>query len=150
MNRRDALSALWLALAVAAGAAREFFFVNLNYQLDYLVNRRDRNYAHSRFRRWAEGLDAGDLTAWKWLLAAAFVALTAALTVALARTRFGDHRYRTRILGAFAALAAFALACHLGAQAAPALRPVSIAVLHALQYPVPLLVVWALSWMRQG
>lgn len=150
MSRRTLLSLLLLGAAIALGALREFLFVNLNYQLDFLQHARDRNYAHSVFRHWTAGWDAADALRMKWLLAAAFVAAMAALTVSLARVRLGDHRLRGLILGAYALLAAAALAGHAAAPAMPALRPIGIAVLHALQYPVPLVLVWVLSWLQRS
>lgn len=149
MTWNGPLSLALLAASVALGGLREFLFVNLNYQLDFLEHSRAQSYAHSAFQRWAAGLDAGDLRQAKWLLALAFVAITLLLTVAMARIRLGDSRLNRPIILAFAALGASALALHLLSGQAAFLSLISVQLLHALQYPVPLLLVWALTW-KQG
>ncbi|MFZ1692156.1 MAG: hypothetical protein WAT74_03075 [Flavobacteriales bacterium] len=148
MKARAWLSLLIVAIGAALGALREFIFVNLNFHLDYLLNQRDRNYAHSVFRKWAGALDADQASALKWALALLFVATMALLTALLCRVRFGDHRYRKAVIVAFAGLGACALLCHLLGAWLPHARPVSVAMLHALQYPVPLLLVWAMSLLQ--
>jgi hypothetical protein len=145
-KKRALMSLLWLGLASLLGAAREFVATNINFQIDFLSNSRERNYAHSVFREWAQGWDLADAQRAKWLAAGAFMVSMAALTAAMARTRFGDHRYIAPILLGFAALGACAGICYWTNPAL--LRPVAIAILHALQYPVPVLLVWVLSWLR--
>lgn len=149
MNRRGLLSLALLAVSVASGALREFLFVNLNYQLDFLDHRREQSYAHSAFQRWVAGLDAGDLYAAKWILASAFIVFTLGLTLALARVRSGDRRLPRAIVLGFMGLGAMALICHFLAARAAFLHPISVQLLHALQYPVPLLLVWVITW-KQG
>jgi hypothetical protein len=148
MNARLMLSILCLALATAVGAAREFLFVNLNYQIDFLAQARDRNYAHSQFRRWVGEMSLNEAVLAKWLLAAAFMAIILLLTLAMARIRFGDHRYDRRILITFVVLGSLAIFGHLVAPVFAPMRPISIAILHGLQYPVPVLLAWVVSWVR--
>ena len=145
MKRRDLGSALLLAIAVAVGAARELRFVNLNYHLYIQEHVRDRNYAHSLVQAWTVGCDAGGVRLAKWSLAILCILLMLGLTVFLARIRFSDHRYRRPLVLGFAFIASLALACHGLGHAWPALGPISIKLLHALQYPVPMLFVWVLS-----
>lgn len=148
MKRRGVLSLLLLATSVALGAVREFLFVNLNYQLDYLNHERDQSYAHSSFQRLVHGLDAGQLATTKWLLAFAFIGATLALTLVLARVRLGDARLDRAAVVTFLSIGGLALALHLASGAVAFLYPISVQLLHALQYPVPLLVVWAITWNK--
>jgi hypothetical protein len=143
MRKRTLLLWVLLAAGVALGAARDFVFVNLNYQLDFLHNHRPVSYAHSLFRGWVEGWDLTDLLRLKWAMAALFIAAMGALGVAFARVLFGDHRHRRTILLGYALVAALALAGHLAARSVPALAPLSIQLLHLLQYPVVLVFLWA-------
>ncbi|MBK9176773.1 MAG: hypothetical protein IPM46_10655 [Flavobacteriales bacterium] len=146
MKRRDALSALLLAVAIALGALREFLFVNLNYQLDFVLHKRTVSYAHSAFRRWAGDWDAEMLIRGKWLLSLAFIATTLFLTAGLARLRFGDHRLLRVTVVAFLTIGALAMLLQAVAARHPFAYPIAVQLLHALQYPIPLLLVWALSW----
>lgn len=148
-RRRTLLSLLWLALASLLGAAREFMAVNINFQIDYLANARDRNYAHSVFRDWAAGWDLQDALRVKWLTALVFMSAMAGLSMGMARARFGTHRHAAFILICFIVLGGIAAACHLAAPVLAPLRHVGIAILHALQYPVPVLLIWVLSWIRK-
>ncbi|MBL7958410.1 MAG: hypothetical protein JNM49_10650 [Flavobacteriales bacterium] len=150
MKRADLLSILLLSAAIGLGAAREFIFVNLNYQLDFLLNQRTVNYAHSVFRAWADHQSADQLLRAKWAIAAGFVLLTMALTIALAWVRLGGYRWTRTILLSFLALGALALTLHALSTILPAMYHVSIALLHGLQYPVPLLIVWMMSWLHSA
>lgn len=146
MNRRDTLSALLLAASVALGAFREFLFVNLNYQIDFLLHRRAASYAHSLFQLWVSGWEANTLIRAKWLLSLAFIAATLLLTVCLARLRFGDHRLLRITVSAFLVVSGLAMLLHAVSPRLPFAYPIAVQLLHALQYPVPLLLVWALTW----
>lgn len=147
MSRRNGLSALIIALAVVLGALREFLFVNLNYQIDFLRHERPFSYAHSRFQAAVAGISHETLAALKWWLAALFIVLMLIAGITLARVLFGDHRYRLTIIIGTAAIAALALLCHALAVTLPALEGVSIALSHTIQYPVPLLFIHAGSWV---
>lgn len=146
MPRRTQLVLLMLA-AVALGAAREFLFLNLNYQIDAVANHRAVSFAHSIFRSWTAGWGLDALLRLKWLLALLFVALTLALSITCARIVFGDHRYRIALFGGFALVGMMALVMHLLANAVPPLHAVSVKLLHLMQYPVVLFVIWAAAML---
>jgi len=145
MNARRLGIAGILAVAVSLGAVREFLFHNLNYQIDFVRHHREVSYAHSLFRRWTGNMDLDGLILLKWSLALAMVALMLGLCIALARVLFGDHRYRVPLVAGFGATGGLALVLHLLAPMAPPLEGVSIKLLHLLQYPVVLFLVWAAS-----
>lgn len=132
-----------VAAAVALGALREFLFLNLNYQLDAVARQRTISYAHSMFQAWVEGWDLDALLRLKWVLAIAFITLMATASVLLARVLFGDHRHRRNLLLGFALASLLALALHALGAVHPAFPLVALKVLHALQYPVVLLFLWA-------
>ena len=137
-----------LGAGVLLGALREFVFINLNYQIDFLRNHRLVSYAHSAFRRQVDGWDLGGLMRLKWVLACAFVLVMLGLCVALARLLFGDHRYTRPILIGFAGVGGLALLLHFLTPAVPAFNGVSVKLLHLLQYPVVLFFIWAASALR--
>lgn len=149
MSKRTFAGLLLLAAAVGIGAVREFLFVNLNYQLDFVANQRAFSYAHSSFQAWSGGWSLSALTALKWALALLFILINLGLAVLLARVRFGDHRYRTALLLGFAAVGSMALLAHVAAPRVVGMATLSIKLLHALQYPVVLLLIWAASWIPQ-
>ncbi|MBL8011807.1 MAG: hypothetical protein JNJ64_14480 [Flavobacteriales bacterium] len=139
MKRRLIASCI-VGIAVLLGAVREFLFLNLNYQLDHLERGTPYSYAHSLFQRWTDGADLGDLTLVKWLLSSAYVALMLLLAVLLARVLTGHHHHRRTLVAGTAIAAALALLLHIAAQALPPLEAVAVKLLHALQYPVLLLI----------
>ncbi len=122
------------------GAVREFLFLNLNYQLDHLQRGTPYSYAHSLFQQWTTGADLSDLTLLKWILAAAYVALMLLMAVLLARVLTGHHHHRRTLVIGTAMAAALALLLHMGATVLPPLEAVAVKLLHALQYPVLLLI----------
>lgn len=136
-----AWAVLIIACGVLLGALREFLFLNLNYQLDHVRRGTAYSYAHSRFQRWTAGADLGDLVALKWALAAAFVAIMLVLAVALARVLTGDHRYRRPLVAGTLIAGSLALALHASAVLLPPLEAVGVKLLHALQFPVVLLLI---------
>ncbi len=147
MSRRTMAGLLLLAAAVGIGAVREFLTVNLNYQLDFVANERAFSYAHSSFRAWSNGWSLPALNALKWALALLFILINLGLAVLLARIRFGDHRYRMALLFGFSIVGAMALLAHWAAASVTGMATLSIKLLHALQYPVVLLLIWAASWI---
>lgn len=147
MSRTNALGLLIVCVAVVLGAWREFLFVNLNYQIDFLQHERPFSYAHSRFQAAVAGMPHETLSALKWGLAGVFILLMLVAGIALARVLFGDHRYRMPITLGMLVIALLALLCHVLSGAVPALEGVSIALSHAIQYPVPLLFIYAGSWV---
>ena len=145
MNRRHAAIALIVILAIAAGALREFLFLNLYYQIDHLAHHRTVSYAHSLFQRWTTDLDLRTLGVLKWVFSLAFLLIMLGFAIALARALTGDHRYRRALIAGYFCVALLALAAYL---AGPPWAPVGTKLLHALQYPVVLFLVWAASTLR--
>ncbi|MBL7965252.1 MAG: hypothetical protein JNM31_15560 [Flavobacteriales bacterium] len=144
MSRSRILVGLIAAMAIALGVARDFLFSNLNYQLDHLVRHTRHSYAHSQFQRAVEGWSAGGLSALKWALALAFTAAMCTLCVLLARSLEGTYRHARAIMLLFLATGLLALVLHFTAVQLHS-RPVefvAVKLLHALQYPVPLLFIW--------
>ncbi len=148
MSRRTIASLAVVLVAIALGVLREFLFVNLNYQLDFVTHHRAFSYAHSKFQAWVEGWELRELSALKWALAVLFTAANLALAVLLARVRVGDHRYRSALVFGFVTIGTLALIAHGLSGQFGGLRYVSVKLLHALQYPVLLLIVWAASWLK--
>lgn len=147
MNRRTLATLVIIAVAIVVAVFRDFLFVNLNYQLDFAEHTRPASYAHSRFQAWVSGWDASQLGALKWSLAFLFILLNLVLAIVLARVRFGDHRYRMAISAGFILLGCVALSAHALSRYISGLDMLSIKLLHALQYPVVLLLIWAASWL---
>lgn len=148
MSRNRLIGALIILLAALVGAFRDYLFVNLNYQIDALVNHRKVSYAHSDFRAAVAGLDADALTIMKWGSAALFILVMLLAAILLSRVLFGDQRYRVPIVIATMTVAAVSLGCHVISAWWPALEGLSIALSHAVQYPVPLLFIYAASLAR--
>ena len=146
--RRSAILML-LLVGVLLGAGREFLFLNLNYQIDFVAHGRAFSYAHSLFRGWVQGFDLQALLILKWTLALAFSGAMLALSIALARVLAGDHRHARALVLGFAFFGLLALLLHGLAGMVPALEGVSVKVLHALQYPVVLFLLWAGSMIRR-
>ncbi len=149
MIRRFALPAC-LAISVVLGALREFVFINLNYQLDHVARNTPMSYAHSQFQSWVSGWSLRSLILLKWGMAMAFAAAMCGLCVLLARALFASRRYDKVVLIAFAALGSLAVVLHLLSPLKPPLELVSVKLLHALQYPVLLMFIWAASWLRRS
>lgn len=147
---RTLLVVLIISAGVAVGAVRDFLTVNLNYQLQAVSQGWTISYAHSLFQGWVDGWDVPALLRLKWALAIVFVSLMAAGAVLLARILWGDHRYRRPILLAFAVLALLALLLHLLAALHPGFGLVGVKVLHSLQYPMVLVLLWAASWVGRS
>ncbi len=149
MGRRTGIVVIF-AVAVLLGALREFLFLNLNYQLDFLANHRRVSYAHSLFRGWVAGMDHGQLLVLKWALALLFVLAMLVLAILLARLLFGDHRYRKAIITGFGAIGGTALLLYLVAPGRTVPGAIAVKLLHTLQYPVVLFFIWAGSLLRPG
>ena len=134
-----------LAAAVALGALREFLFVNLNYQIDHVGRHTPFSYAHSLFRGWTEGMGLATLLRWKWALAIAFIALNWGLCLLMLRVLFGRYRYAWAVSAVIGSVGLLALCFHFIGRWVPGLEDVSVRLLHAIQYPVLLIVIWAAS-----
>jgi hypothetical protein len=148
MTRRRLLIGAILLVAVVLGAIREFLFLNLNYAIDHLANHREVSYAHSMFRAAVVGLTLQDLIALKWIFSVGFIAAMLGLSVVLARSVFGDHRYRTVLVTGFLLVGGLALLLHLARAVHPAFEVVSVKVLHMLQYPIILFFLWASALLK--
>lgn len=147
MQRKPAILAVFL-VAIVLGAVREFFFVNLNYAIDHLANHRAYSYAHSAFTKAVVGWTLPELSRLKWVAALLFVAIQLILAILLARVLFGDHRLRRPLLWGTLAVGSFALLLNLASSLHPAFGLVSVKLLHALQYPVALILLLVASSMR--
>jgi hypothetical protein len=144
-HRRTWGAAALMAAGVASGALRDFMHYNLNFQLDHVRRGTPVSYAHSLFQGWFGGLGAEGLVVLKWALAVVFIAVVLWLTLLMDRLLFERPGLRRTVLVGFGAMALTALLLHLGSAWVPALRHVALKMLHALQYPVPLFLVWALA-----
>ena len=136
-----------VALAAALATVRDFLFVNLNSELHFRQHRKALNYAHSQFKAWAQAWSTTELCSLKWVLAFCFIGFNLLLAIALARVRFGDHRYRMAVILGFVLLGAAAFSAQLVSPYLTGFGTLATKLLHALQYPVLLLVIWAASWI---
>ncbi len=132
-----------LICGILLGAAREFMFLNLNYQIDFLANNRTDNYAHSLFQGWVVGAKLSTLIFLKWGLAFAFAGSMCILSILLLRQLFGDHRYAKVTVIGFILCGVIATIFHFLSLEVPAFEGVSIKLLHLIQYPALLFFVWA-------
>ena len=149
MGRRSTLLAC-LFLALVLGGLREFLFVNLNYQLDHVARQTEVSFAHSIFQAWTNDWSLGTLTVLKWTMAGAFTTAMCLLCIWLARSLFAPRQFDKWILLGYSAVGLVALLLHVSAQwFAPPLEIVSVKLLHALQYPVVLIFLWAASNLDQ-
>ena len=147
-SRRTAILSL-LLVGVLLGAVREFLFLNLNYQIDFVAHGRAFSYAHSLFRGWVKGFDLQALLVLKWSLALAFSGAMLGLAIVLARLLAGDHRHARALFLGYLFFGLLALLLHGMAASVPALEAVSVKVLHGLQYPVVLFLLWAGSMLQR-
>ncbi len=146
--RRIALPAC-LAISVVLGAMREFVFINLNYQLDHVARSTPVSYAHSQFQAWVPGWSLRSLVMLKWGMALGFASAMCALSILLARALFASKRFDKPVLIAFALIGLCAVVLHALAAFLPPLELVSVKLLHAIQYPIVLMFIWAASWLRR-
>ena len=137
-----------LLVAVLLGSLREFLFLNLNYEIDRLANHRLVAYAHSRFRAWVEGWDLQELIVLKWAISFAFIGVTLALCILLARALQGSWRAARPLALGYVGIATLSFLLHRMAVRVPELETVAVKLLHMLQYPVILFFVWAATLLR--
>jgi len=143
MARRRFVIFSILICGILIGAAREFMFLNLNYQIDFVANKRADNYAHSMFQSWVDGANLSSLIFLKWALGFAFAGSMCLLSILLLRRSFGDHRYAKHTVIGFILLGLIATIFHSLSLKVPAFEGVSIKLLHLIQYPALLFFVWA-------
>lgn len=146
---RNLLVVIILLGGLAVGALREFLFINLNFQIQHVRYATPYSYAHSLFRAWVQGWDLADLLRLKWVLAVLLSAVMLGLCIGLARVLFGSHTYRKALVIGYGLAGALAVLLHLAGGLAPQLGSISVKLLHALQYPVMLFLVWA-AWLVGG
>ena len=149
MNRRRLIIGSILLAAVVLGALREFLFLNLNYQIDFVEHQRAFSYAHSAFQRSVEGWSLRALVILKWAAAMVSVAIMLVLAIVLSRQLFGDHRYLRGLVLGFGAIGVLALVLHYVGNSVEAAEAVSVKLLHFLQYPVVLFFLWAAAALRK-
>ncbi|MBK7947120.1 MAG: hypothetical protein IPJ85_18250 [Flavobacteriales bacterium] len=145
MNRRTVLSLCLLAIAGALGLGREFLFVNLNYQIDHLIRGTPYSYAHSAFQHWAQPCSADQLGTMKWVLSAAFATLNLALAIGMCRIHQPLRRLTAIVTAIFVVIAVFSVGLHLLSGDHGWMHAASVQLAHAIQYPIPVLILWALS-----
>lgn len=151
--KRVLLVPLILGLSALLGALRDLLFINLNYQLDHVQRATAYSYAHSGFQAAVQGWSLQALIAFKWTLAMAFVTTTWSLCQALLAVFGVRQRAGRPITIGFLAIGLLALTAHALARYWPLLEPVSVDLLHAIQYPVVvllLLVVLVLHGRQQA
>src|SRR5690606_13036904 len=110
---------------------------------DFLAHERSVSYAHSKFRAVVQGMDLTDLLLAKWMLSIGFAAVMLVLAIVLARLLFGDGRYDRLLVIGYVLIGTGALVAHLLAGEHGGFRAIAVKLLHALQYPVVLLFIWA-------
>lgn len=137
--RRVAVIAI-LVLAIGLGAAREYLFINLNYQIDHVGRATEFSYADSDFKAWTSGWSIRQLEMLKWAMAMAYIVVMTGLAVLMSRLLFRDNRHTRFIVLAVVAIAAFSLLLHAVSGWFSPLADVAVKLLHMLQYPVVLLV----------
>ncbi len=150
MNRRTRAVLAILLIAVVMGAIREFLFINLNYQIDFLGSDRPYSYAHSKFQMAVEGYGLRDLWILKWVLAALFAGIMLLLAIVLSRVLFGDHRYALTLTIGYVAIGSAALLFNSISSGNDGWYNISVKLLHALQYPIVLVFVWGASRLAAG
>lgn len=146
---RHVIILLLVLFSIMLGGVREFIFVNLNYEIDHLANHRAFSYAHSAFSAAVKGWDLDGLVRLKWSFSGVFILLHLAVSVALGRVLFGDHRLRKPLLVGTTALCIAALVFFAANALHPAFGALAVKLLHMLQYPVALLFLLIASTLRR-
>jgi hypothetical protein len=145
MNSRTWSALALVACGVLIGAFREFLFINLNYQIDHVARHTPFSYAHSMFQTWTQGMSLNALIVFKWALALTFIGITWGLCLFMLNVLFGGFRYWATVSWMILGIGLAALVFHALARWVPGLEDVSVRLLHAVQYPVLLIIIWAAS-----
>jgi len=135
MKDRSIIAAL-VVIGAILGALREFLFVNLNYQIDHVSRETEFSYAHSRFQSWVDGWGLDSLVFSKWVLTILLAGVVLWMTLSVARILFKSMQYHKLIIGGYVLVGISALFLHLLSSAHPGFRLASVQLLHALQFPV--------------
>jgi hypothetical protein len=141
---------LILGIAVVLGSLRDFLLINLNYQLDHVQRATPSSYAHSGFQAVVGSWGLKALTTLKWGLAIGFVAATWALCQGTLSVFGLRQRLGRLVTHGFLGIATLALVAHLLARGIPLLEPVSVDLLHAIQYPVVVLLLLVVLLLFEG
>ena len=128
-----------LVIGILLGAFRDFLFINLNYQIDHLRRATAGSFAHSRFQESVRGWDLTDLVGLKWGFAGFFVLSMWGLCMLLLKNARAFERLVKPVSLIFVGVALTALLTHALARWFP-VEEASVNLLHAIQYPVLLLV----------
>jgi hypothetical protein len=132
-----------LIVAIGLGAAREYLFINLNYQIDHVGRATEFSYADSDFKAWTSGWSIRQLEMLKWAMALGYIVVMTLLAIGMARFQYGTTRYASTIALSVVLVSCLALALHLFSGWLPPLADVGVKLLHMLQYPVVLVVLLA-------
>ena len=138
MGRRVRAASI-LLVGIVLGAIRDSLFINLNYQIDHVRRATPGSFAHSRFQAQVAGWDLSALVLLKWVLAGCFVVGMWGLCLLLLRNANSSARLAKPVSLIFAAIALAALLMHGLARWLP-VEEASVNLLHAIQYPVLLVV----------
>jgi hypothetical protein len=141
---------LILGIALVLGSLRDFLLINLNYQLDHVQRATPYSFAHSGFQAVVGGWGLRALTTMKWGLAIGFVATTWTLCQSLLGVFGLRQRLGRLVTYGFLGIAALAFVAHLLARSFPLLEPVSVDLLHAIQYPVVVLLLLVVLVLFEG
>ena len=128
-----------LAVGIALGSLRDLLFINLNYQIDHVLRGTAVSYAHSRFQTWTQGWDLHALLWLKWGMAVLFIVAMWALSMALVRNAGASARLARPVTAAFVGIATAAFLLH-GLARWVKVAEASVNLLHAIQYPVLLII----------
>jgi hypothetical protein len=145
MSSRTWSAMALVACAVGLGAFREFLFINLNYQLDHVARHTPFSYAHSMFQVWTNGASLQALIVLKWALSLTFIGLNWGLCLLMLSVLFGGFRYWMAVSIGIISIGLLALVFHLLGSYFVGFEDISVRLLHAIQYPVLLIIIWAAS-----
>jgi hypothetical protein len=97
-----------VVLMILLGAFRDFVFVNINYQLNYLWKEQDFSRAHSFFDFLA-GYDYWTIYYWKFALTGIFALLYFVLTWTLIKVIFNNRKFQRYAVILFGSVVAMSL-----------------------------------------
>lgn len=136
---------LIVLIGIGLGSLHDLLFINLNYQIDHVRRATPVSFAHSRFQSWVDGWGTPGLSRLKWMLGCFFILSMWGLCLLLLRNAHALERLARPVTGVFAGIAFLALLLHGLSRWIP-VEEASVNLLHAIQYPV-LLVVLQLALM---
>jgi hypothetical protein len=131
-----------IIIGIGLGSLRDLLFINLNYQIDHVSRATAVSYAHSAFQAAVHGWGLSALMRLKWILAAFFMLAMWALALLLVRYAGAMQRLARPVSAGFVGIAAIAGLLQLISRWVPT-GEAAVNLLHAIQYPVLLLVLQA-------